>query len=341
MVRKLRATEEHLTQALNNREETPLVNSMHDRGILKRAGLVQGVGLERIFPFPGMKGPIKAILETYNAKFPGLDARFFKHMEKAMSTASGSLERGQTLRGLAVYYGCHATAVEFRCHADNRISMLVLDSMQGHEIQPANCAIALGMPRYNQGGRIDAAVFCGLDVQKDYSSCAAYTKDFLKEMHRHGDEFATLHADTRTWAREPETARSRELLPGIERYREDAPVFFLPPDKAQQALPLQLFKNPQSAERLAEILNNRRYAESEWINAKGEVIPERLQRMTGKEWVSRNPDTGTYEKVELEIGDKVVPIAKNYQRMHRKSADYGETGQVRRHAPDQPGTALG
>jgi hypothetical protein len=66
VMRNLRATELRLREALNNRSTTPLVNSMQDANFLRRANRVNRMGLGGLFPLPGMKGSIKAILETYN-----------------------------------------------------------------------------------------------------------------------------------------------------------------------------------------------------------------------------------------------------------------------------------
>lgn len=334
MVRRLRATEERLTQALNNRGERALVNSMDNDDIIDRSIRVHKLGLDRLFPLPGMKRSMKAILETYNAKYPGLEAGMFTSMQKAMRTATKSLAPGQTLRGLAMQNAYHAVAVEFRCHADNRISMLVLDGMKAEPEQMAAFAEALGKSRHNRGGRIDAALFCGLDVQKDHSSCAGYSKDFLKEFHRRGAEFGALHAATRAWSG---SAQVSGLPPGFAHFPGDAPIYSISPDKTQHYLPLPLFKNVQSAERLAEIINTRPSSILQTINARGETIPDRLERLTGREWISWHDRSGRFLKKHVPIGDKVVPMAENYRRMHGKAAEYGETGRVRRHGgPDSP-----
>lgn len=347
-VRKLRGTEERLTQALGNRGERALANSMDNDDILDKAILVSKLKLGRFFPLPGMKREIKAILQTYNAKFPGLEARMFNNLEKAMKAASRSLAPGQTLRGLAVEGGVHALAVEFRCHADNRISMIVLNSMTNHDLDMYRCADSLGKNRHNRGGRIDSALFCDLDIQRDYSSCAGFAKDFLKEFHRHGAAFGQLHKDTRTWAREPTAARDAGLQRGVIRQPTSAPVFSIPSQETPKSLPLSLFKNLQSGDRLANIVNTHPSALTEPINTRpvpvgpgmvklGESIPERLHRLTGMEWLYQNPATGRVRKLRVSEGDKVVPMAENYRRMHGKAAEFGETGRVQPGREQRPG----
>jgi hypothetical protein len=332
-MRKLRATETHLTQALAERGRTPLLNSMHDEAVLDRPLLVHRFGLDRLFPLPGRQKEMKAILETYNAKFPGMEARLFSSMQKAMRTATRTLQPGQTLRGLATQNAYHAVAVEFRCHADNRISMIVLDGMRTQPEQLAALSEALGKNRHNRGGRIESAVVCGLDVQKDYSSCAAYSKDFLKEFHRRGADFQAFHASARAL---PAAARESRLPPGVSHVPGDAPLYTIASEMTQHHLPLSLFKNPQSADRLAQILNSRPSADFERINSKGETIPERLERMTGREWVSWHDRSARFMKRNVPLGDKAVPMAENYRRMYGKAAEYGETGIVRR--PGDAGT---
>jgi hypothetical protein len=336
--RKLRATETRLADALRERGERPLVNSMHDEKILRKAVAVNTLGLGSVFPMPGMKREMKAILETYNAKYPGLNAKFFNTLEKGMQTACETLQPGETLRGIGIQHGGHAVAMEFRCHRNESISMIALEPMT----YVTGIPDALANPRHNPEGRIGAALICGLGIQWDHSSCAGFTKDFLKEMHRHGSHFEQLHRDTRTWLRRPQAAQAQGMLPGVERmaFAPESPVLFLPPEAAPLTLPLPLFKNLQSAERLSAILNTRPSAFTERINARpappgsgrtmpGETITERLHRLTGKEWIARNPDTGTFHKEEVPISDKAVPMAENYRRMHAKAAEYGETGRVR------------
>lgn len=326
MVGKLRATETRLSEALANRGTAPLINSMHNDEILKRALLVNKLRLDRVFPLPGMQKPMKAIMETYNAKFPGLEAGVFSSIQKAMRTASRNLTPGETLRGTTMLNSCHAVAVEFRCHRDNHISMIVLEPMYLHPGEFLGCADALGKTRHNQGNRIHAALFCGVNVQKDHSSCAGYTKDFLKEFHRNESHFAKMHALVRDL---PVEERCGRMPADYARVSEHANVFQMRPESVPDLLPPALFKNLQSAQRLEDILRGRPELIAEPINSKGETIPDRLQRLTGKEWVSMNPRSGRYEKNDVSESDKVVPMAENYRRMHGKAADFGETGRVR------------
>lgn len=56
------------------------------------------------------------------------------------------------------------------------------------------------------------------------------------------------------------------------------------------------------------------------VNRKGDTLPERLEKKTGKPWVRKIE--GEYYRTALTASDKVKVMMERYFKLHQKGANY-------------------
>ncbi|WP_443191124.1 YopJ family type III secretion system effector XopJ [Pseudomonas indica] len=166
---------------------------------------------------------LATLVRTYNAKYPGLSLQYAKTPREFRDSLADTNEA--SWRSIAILHarGAHRVAIDVRTHADDRKSLLVMETAEAFKHDEDNDEILLqhGYQEFIEnlkhrfGSDVSMAVI-DVRAQKSKIGCQQFCFDFALNAFHHSDLFDDLHQRLHDHGRCSTREDEAEFIDGTE-----------------------------------------------------------------------------------------------------------------------------
>ena len=235
-------------------------------------------------PFKGsVPGPfMKTMVEDFNHKHPGMNARYAKDFGSMFSMVEK--DRTQLKNGPMHFIatnsdGAHHSTWRFQRHGDD-ITAIGIESLDQRSVNMGRTAMDFRDLFESKPGFIKSSILIGTGAQKGEHGCGVFAANFLNTFHKRPDHFNDLSQDVHRMGRGEQVSR----LPDGDIGSEDGKFrTYGDNTRAFQLLPAHAFKNAQSKSELKEYQQLAPEASARPVSKRGETIEQRQTRLTDLE----------------------------------------------------------
>jgi hypothetical protein len=271
----------------------------------------------RLAPF------MEPMIESYNARKPGMNVRYAEnpeHMFKMLEESKGQLQRGPMHFVLTT--GIHQSAWRFHNH-QGHITAIGMDTVEVRfGTSGGSTKFQFLKELQKHPGLVKSSALVETCVQKDKISCAAYAMGFLNTFEKYPDDFGKLSRDLLR----RENGESVPHLPKKEE-AEGSGFRVIHLKQAFKVLPAHAFKNAQNPATLEKFKESEPEKFNGPVNKHGETIESRLQGRTKMDGI-----------LQSEIREKMDPdVVKELMGRGISDKRIRELNYAIEHRQDKPG----
>lgn len=255
-----------------------------DEQLLARMSKARSTFQGQFDEYEPSKGPalgpfLKTMVEDYNGRHPGMNARYAKDMGSLfvmLEKDRAQLEKGPMHFIVTNGGGEHHSTWRFQSHG-GEIAAIGIESLDERSANMGRTASDFRDRFESRPGLVKSSILVGTGAQKDENGCAVFSAGFLNTFRKHPDHFSALSHDVLRMGKGEPVAHlpAGDIVEGDGNFRA-----YGDHTRAFQLLPAHAFKNSQSKAELKEFQQLAPEAASKPVSKRGETIEQRLTRLT-------------------------------------------------------------